>query len=255
MAEASLARSRPSWGTTDRRDAWWAGPLTTFAVLTAFVVYATVRALMNADFHHLPTDLLSPFYSPNVGEWTPLPNWLSPAIVILWAPAGFRLTCYYYRKAYYRAFTQHPPACGVAEGHRGEYCGETRFPLILQNLHRYLLYVALAVLVFLWHDVWRALWPDGELGVTLGTVVLATNSALLTCYTLGCHSFRHLIGGKLDRFSGSGLVQIRHKGWKGVTRLNERHMLFAWTSLFAVMIADFYVWMVAAGHLTNWRLL
>jgi hypothetical protein len=33
----------------------------------------------------------------------------------------------------------------VAEGKRGDYRGETALPLILQNLHRYLLYFALLV--------------------------------------------------------------------------------------------------------------
>ena len=253
MGEVVITRTRPAWGTTDRRDAWWLGPLVTLVVLSAFVVYATARALVNDDYQ--VGELLSPFYSPNLAEWTPLPSWLSPALVILWAPAGFRLTCYYYRKAYYRAFTQHPPACAVAEGKRGEYCGESRFPLILQNLHRYLLYFALLFLVFLWHDVWKALWPGGRFGITAGTLVLLANTSLLTFYTLSCHSFRHLVGGKLDCFSCGGLVRIRHRGWRGVTRLNEHHMFFAWTSLVAVMTADFYVWMVASGRISNWSLI
>src|SRR5688572_25210401 len=123
--EMAEARALRAWGSTDRRDAWWVGPLITFVVLSLFVVYATLRAIMNKHFHvdigdH---DLISPFYSPNLDEWGLLPSWLSPALAILWAPAGFRLTCYYYRKAYYRAFTQHPPACAVSEGKRGDYHG------------------------------------------------------------------------------------------------------------------------------------
>ena len=38
-------------------------------------------------------------------------------------------------------------------------------------------------------------------GIGVGTLVLAVNSALLSGYTLGCHSLRHLVGGGLDRFS------------------------------------------------------
>ena len=53
----------------------------------------------------------------------------------------FRLTCYYYRKAYYRSFWLSPPACAVPDGHK-KYTGETRFPLIFQNLHRYFFYAA-----------------------------------------------------------------------------------------------------------------
>jgi len=252
MADRANIVTLPTLPATDRKDAWWAGPVVTFVVLSGFVVYATLRALMNE--HYQLGELLSPLYSPNIAEWTPLPGWLSPALLILWAPAGFRLTCYYYRKAYYRSFVGHPRACGVSERpHRG-YRGETAFPLILQNLHRYLLYFALLVLVFLWHDVWKALWPEGRFGITLGTLVLALNAGLLTLYTFSCHSLRHLVGGKIDCFSCSAMNRTRHTAWKGLTKLNEQHMFWAWTSLFAVMAADAYVWMVASGTIPNLRI-
>ena len=38
---------------------------------------------------------------------------LSPALLILIFPLGFRLTCYYYRRSYYRAFWWSPPSCAV----------------------------------------------------------------------------------------------------------------------------------------------
>ena len=87
------------------------------------------------------------------------PNWdlfgswwgISPAIIILIFPLGFRLTCYYYRKAYYRGFWASPPACAVAEPHK-KYSGETRFPLILQNIHRYFFYAAILVAGILTYD-------------------------------------------------------------------------------------------------------
>jgi hypothetical protein len=63
-------------------------------------------------------------------------------------PAGFRLTCYYYRRAYYRSWWLSPPACAVA-GPRRRYTGETRFPLLGQNVHRYFFYVALVFNVIL----------------------------------------------------------------------------------------------------------
>ena len=255
MADSSdvvAVRAQPRWGATDRRDLWWVDPLLTALTLGAFVVYATFRALMNRDYE--AGELLSPFYSPNVAEWTPLPQWLSPAALILWAPGGFRLTCYYYRKAYYRSFTLHPPGCAVAEGSRGEYRGETSFPLFFQNLHRYLLYFALLILLFLWWDVWKALWPGGEFGVTVGTIVLGVNSALLTLYTFSCHSLRHLVGGQLDCFSANAVCRARYRAWGRVSILNQNHMLWAWTSLFGVMLADFYVWNVARGVIPNWRL-
>jgi hypothetical protein len=252
VADSVDVAAQPRWGVTDRRDLWWVDPLLTLLVLSFFVIYATARAIANRYYE--AGELLSPFFSPNLGRWTPLPQWLSPAMLILWAPGGFRLTCYYYRKAYYRSFTLHPPGCAIAEGKRGDYRGETAFPLILQNLHRYLLYFALLILVFLWYDVWKALWPGGHFGITAGTLVLALNSALLTGYTFSCHSLRHLVGGQVDCFSANAVCRVRHRAWGKLSALNEHHMLWAWTSLFGVMSADFYVWMVASGRIPNLRL-
>jgi hypothetical protein len=91
------------------------------SVLLAFIVYSTFRAFQNAYYFAEP--YISPFYSPCLttqceGDTFPKlftgPSWISPAIYILVVPLGFRLTCYYYRKAYYRSFWQSPPACAVA---------------------------------------------------------------------------------------------------------------------------------------------
>ena len=86
-------------------------------------------------------------------------DWLlfSPALLILWAPGGLRLTCYYYRGAYYKAFWADPPACAVGEP-RKTYLGERSFPLIMQNVHRYFLYLAILFVIVLAIDVWKALW-------------------------------------------------------------------------------------------------
>jgi hypothetical protein len=183
-----------------------------------------------------------------------LPAWLSPALLILWAPGGFRLTCYYYRKAYYRAFFLDPPACAVGEP-RNEYKGETRL-LLFQNLHRYFLYFALIFLVILAIDVIHAcLWPTADggwtFGVSLGTLVLAANVTLLSLYTFSCHSLRHLVGGNVDCFSCVVMGQARYRFWKGASFLNKNHMLWAWLSLFMVGFADFYVWMVASGKISD----
>jgi hypothetical protein len=248
-------------GTTQRTDAWWAGPLATALGLGGFVVYATFRALFNADYQlGLGTDvladhayLLSPFYSPLIRvSW--LPIWLSPAVLILWMPGGFRVTCYYYRKAYYRAFFLDPPACAVGEARGHGYRGETRL-LLFQNLHRYFLYLALAFLVILSIDVVHAVrWPDG-FGVSVGTLVLLANVVLLGGYTFSCHSLRHLVGGSVDCFSCVALGQARYRLWQGASALNRHHMLWAWTSLFMVAFADFYVWMVASGRWIDPRIL
>lgn len=240
-----------------RQDAWWVEPLQIAVVLTAFGAYSLWAALQNANYYAEP--YLSPFYSPClavncahvtipiVGSW-----WnLSPAFLILWAPLGFRATCYYYRKAYYRSFFWAPPACAVPDARRG-YAGESRFPLILQNLHRYFFWLALVVLAFLWWDTILAFrFPDG-FGVGVGTLVLLGNVALLSLYTFSCHSCRHLAGGGLDVFSRA---PFRYRLWRFFSRLNARHGTYAWFSLIGVAVADLYVRLVASGTITDLRLI
>jgi len=173
--------------------------------------------------------------------------------LILGGPLSFRATCYYYRKAYYRAFFADPPACSVGEPSRS-YSGETKFPFILQNLHRYALYLAIIFLAFLWKDAYDAFWWDGKFGMGVGTLVLLVNIILLTTYTLSCHSLRHLAGGKLDCFSCATFGKPRHGAWSFLTKLNERHMLFAWMSLISVGFADFYIRMVSSGAIHDVRI-
>src|SRR5438477_8503570 len=212
MAYANASLTRRGFGQTMRPDAWWVQPLLTFLGLSAFIVYATWAAFQGAHYRWGP--YLSPFYSPELfgdaahswfgakpGWW---PGWLpfSPALLILWAPGGFRVTCYYYRGAYYKAFWADPPSCTVGEA-RKTYLGERSFPLILQNVHRYFLYLALVFLVILARDVWDAFWFDGRFGIGVGTLVLLTNFVLLSSYTTGCHSLRHLVGGFRDRLTGA----------------------------------------------------
>ena len=257
------------FGATLRRDAWWVAPLASFVVLSAFVVYSTWAAFQGEHYAFGP--YLSPFYSPEIfgtsehawfGPKPPAwPGWLpfSPAFLILWAPAGFRLTCYYYRKAYYRSFGLHPAACGVGESHRGKYRGETGL-FVFQNLHRYFLYFALLILVFLWQDVWKALWFDAPgggktFGVGVGTLVLAANTTFLTFYTFSCHSLRHLVGGNVDCYSCVRFGEVRRRAFLGLSRLNEHHMLWAWMSLFAVGFADAYVRLCSMGVFRDARLL
>lgn len=267
MASDAATIQQYGLGATQRRDAWWAGPTATGLGLGAFVVYATFRIFQNAyyEFGHgvegtLDPNhayLLAPMYSPllPVRELLPwLPAWVSPAMFILWMPGGFRFTCYYYRKAYYRAYFLDPPACAVGEP-RNEYAGETRL-LKFQNIHRYFLYLAIIFIVILGVDaVHSMIWPteDGghTFGVSLATILLSVNVVLLSGYTLGCHSFRHLVGGNVDCFTCVRGGDSRYKVWRGVTRLNEHHMLWAWTSLIGVAFADFYVWMVASGAIRD----
>ncbi|MGC2526585.1 MAG: hypothetical protein WA639_02475 [Candidatus Acidiferrum sp.] len=239
-------------GATLRRDAWWVELVPVIILLGGFGIYATLRAFEGAYYAWGP--YLSPFYSPLIDanhHWWP---W-SPALLILGGPLGFRATCYYYRKAYYRAFFLDPPSCAVGEPSKRKYKGETAFPFILQNVHRYFFYLAIVFLAFLWYDAIVAYDWNGHFGIGVGTLIMSVNIIMLTLYTFSCHSLRHLAGGKLDCFSCATFGLPRHSAWSAVTFLNERHMLLAWTSLITVGFTDFYIRMVAAGVFHDLRLL
>ena len=251
MADSSAVKGLARFGSTQRRDAWWVENLPFIIVLSAFGIYTTWRAFEGKFYWADP--YLSPFYSPLIDpqhHWWPF----SPAILILGGPLGFRLTCYYYRKAYYRAFFLDPPACAVAEGSR-KYSGETSFPFILQNVHRYFFYIAVIFVVFLWYDAIVAFNFGGKFGIGVGSLVMLVNIVLLTTYTFSCHSLRHLVGGKLDCFSCATLGTPRRSAWRGVTKLNEHHMFWAWVSMISVGLTDLYIRLVASGMLKDIRLL
>ena len=270
---------KKGFGATDRIDAWWKGPTAMAAYLGIMIIYATWRGFMEADFWifadyglsggqggHAGTmaiesegsHVLSPLFSPLIlpGEGTlggPIPEWLwwmSPAMFILIFPAGFRGTCYYYRKAYYRAFFQQPTACAVSKPWNA-YKGETGI-LVAQNLHRYFMYAALAYLPILSWDVYLSTqFTGGELGVSVGTLILALNVVLLGGYTLGCHAFRHIVGGGTNDWTSSPLARLKYKLWKFSTILNEHHKDWALYSLFWVMFADFYIYACTMGWWTD----
>ena len=267
MAEINLAGPVHQFGHTSRKDAWWVTPLFTFLGLSAFVIYVTWAAFQGEHYAYGP--YLSPLYSPEIYGDSPhswfggkpawFPYWLpwSPALLVLWAPGLFRLTCYYYRGAYYKAFWADPPSCTVSEP-RKKFLGENSLPLIIQNVHRYFMYISLIFLVFLIGDVWRALWftdpTSGQksFGIGVGTLVLAINVVLLGGYALGCHSLRHAVGGIMDRLSGK---PVRYTMYRCVSCLNRRHMLWAWMSLFWVGFADIYVRLCSTGVWSDWRII
>jgi hypothetical protein len=252
MAGTSAANDASRFGATQRRDPWWIELLPIIIVMSAFGIYATLRAFEGKFYEWGP--YLSPFYSPLIDphhHWWPF----SPAILILGGPLGFRTTCYYYRKAYYRAFFLDPPACAVSEGGKRVYRGETAFPLLLQNLHRYFLYISLVFLGFLWYDAVRAFFFPEGFGIGVGSAIMLANIVLLTAYVFSCHSLRHLAGGNLDCFSCAAFGPPRYAAWRWVTALNERHMLWAWLSLFSVGLTDFYIRSVSSGLLKDFRLL
>ena len=148
---------------------------------------------------------LSPLFSPLIGPgW--LPGWFSArALLILWIPLGFRATCYYYRKAYYRFYFADPPGCAVGEPtvHK-RYAMETTFPFILQNLHRFFLYLAFIPLFFLWVDAVAVAVPRGP-GPARARAAWSSSStsSCSPAISLSCNSLRHLVGGRLDCFSCS----------------------------------------------------
>jgi len=263
MAQAVVQLTRRRFGETMRRDAWWITPLVVFIVLGGFLVYATWAAFQNAHYAYGP--YLSPFYSPLLFGDSPQawfgrgPAWLaaiSPALLILPLPGGFRVTCYYYRGAYYKAFWADPVSCAVGEPRKG-YRGERYLPLVLQNVHRYFLYFALAFLVILATDAWRAFrFADASgvrhFGVGIGSLVLTLNVLLLSGYTLGCHSLRHLVGGYLDRLTGR---PVRRTAYDCVSCLNRGHMNWAWASLVWVAFTDIYVRLCSMGVWHDWRIL
>ena len=236
---------------TLRQDAWWVEVLPFAIVFTGFAVYATWRCLSGNFYWADP--YLSPFYSPLIDPQHHWWRW-SPAILIMGGPLGFRLTCYYYRKAYYRSYFFDPPACAVGE-YKKHYSGERKFPFILLNVHRYFFYVAVFFIACLWYDAIIAFkFPDGiHMGV--GTLIMLVNVILLTIYTFSCHSLRHLIGGRLDCFSCAATGGPSYAGWKGVTKLNEHHMFWAWVSMISVGLTDFYIYLVASGMVKDIRLL
>jgi hypothetical protein len=236
---------------TLRTDRWWLAPLLTFLGLSSFLVYG-VWAIFDASYYYAPSEYIAPFSSPCLatscpegarflglapfGDWYTLP----PGLLILGLPGGFRLTCYYYRKSYYRSFWLSPPACAVQEPH-GKYSGETRLPLILQNVHRYFFYAAIVIGIILAYDAVLALihTPTG-----VGTWILILNAVLINLYTLSCHSCRHITAGRLNHFSRH---PVRYKAWTFVSKLNAKHQPLAWASMFSVMGADLYVRLVAKG--------
>tara|TARA_B100001250_G_C19817566_1_gene799619 strand:+ start:2144 stop:2947 length:804 start_codon:yes stop_codon:yes gene_type:complete len=267
MASTNVLLKPSGFGSTSRTDAWWLQPLLVFLGFSTFIVYSTWAAFQGD--HYSLGNYLSPFYSPELfgssphaifgpkpGWW---PSWMpfSPAFLILWAPGGFRFTCYYYRGAYYKAFWADPTNCAVTEP-RDQYRGENTLPLIMQNIHRYFLYVAIIFIFLLAHDAYKAMWffdPGSGVeafGIGVGSIVLAINVVFLGSYTLSCHSLRHIVGGYMDVLSKSPTKQ---QAYRCVTCLNRKHMNFAWISLFWVGFTDLYVRMCSMGIWTDWRIL
>jgi hypothetical protein len=247
---------------TLRKDPWWRSPAITAVLLTIWVTYATVHVFIGHYYYVAKYHYLTPFYSPCVsGECVPgsaslgtwighLPPIIPYAFVSLPFVLGFRLSCYYYRRAYYRAFWRAPAACAVREPH-AKYTGESRFPLIMQNLHRYFFYMVIVISILNTYDVIDAFHgKNGGIGFGLGTLIMLVNVVLLWGYSLSCHSCRHITGGRLKHFSQH---PVRYWIWNRISWLNARHMQLAWTTLGTLMLTDLYIWLVAAHVFSDFR--
>jgi hypothetical protein len=249
---------------TLRTDRWRRPPLTVAAILGFFAVYSLIRIFMNKwyfveDYHYL-----TPVYSPCISQSCPaeaadfgrplpeLPFGVPLAIFVFPILAGFRTTCYYYRKAGYRSLWFSPNACAVPEPH-ATYTGESRFPLVLMNSHRYFFFLASLLLLVNVYDAAKAFHgEDGGFGIGLGTLIMVTNVVLLSLYSLSCHACRHVVGGRLKHFSRH---PVRYRLWTFVSRLNPRHGTFAMASLFTVILTDFYIMALSAGWFSDLRII
>ena len=248
---------------TLRTDLWWRPPLIQATVLTVLLGYVVVRLFLRRDYWVPEYNYLTPLYSPCIStSCTPgsthfgtifgdLPVWIPLPIIVFPILLGFRGTCYYYRKAVYRSILQSPTACAVREPAR-RYSGESRFPFNLMNYHRYFFYAATLLLLINTYDAALAFFPPGRgFGFGLGSLILVANVVLLWGYTLSCHACRHVLGGRLKHFSRN---PVRYALWTRLSGLNARHMQFAWASLVSVTLTDVYIMAVAAGWISDLRI-
>jgi hypothetical protein len=265
-------RSGAGVASTRRVDLWWLTPAVTALGLVLFFGYLTYRAFNPSYVYYEP--YISPTVAPpvltapdvypgsvpaDVAWLGTFPDWWppfippSPAFFVPAFAIAFRFTCYYYRGAYYKAFVLRPPACAVGGVKGHDYCGEKSL-LIVQNLHRYTMYAAVILLMFLWEEAIAAFFRGGQFGIGIGTIVMVINAALLSGYTFGCHSWRHLIGGRHDCFTcddGGRKATMSYSLWRPSTWFNERHQLFAWCSLVWVAFTDAYIYLVSSGSIRD----
>ena len=256
MSSIDVPLHNGGFGRTARKDNWWIEPLLVFLGFSAFIVYSTWAALQGAHYTFGP--YLSPFYSPllmtdQARHGGRRSFRFRAAMLILWAPADSASPA-----TTIAALTTkpsgptRPPAPSAS---RARPIGaNASFPLILQNIHRYFLYLALIFIVILAYDAYQALWFDGRrqhFGIGVGSLVLILNPILLGCYTFGCHSLRHLVGGRLDEMSKT---PVRKSCYDCVSCLNRSHMMWAWISLFWVGFTDVYIRLCSMGIWHDWRI-
>tara|TARA_B100000579_G_scaffold368404_1_gene329282 strand:- start:407 stop:1249 length:843 start_codon:yes stop_codon:yes gene_type:complete len=247
---------KPGIFATFRTDRWWIQPLIMAIILTGFGIYTIFVLLLEHGspllFDGEYKDKLI-YYEDNGAHYispisSPGPNavpevikefWMWPAtLLFIWAPLGFRATCYYGRRVYYRAMFANPIAVAVDKPIKS-YSGENSFPFILQNAHRYFLYLAiLLAILHIYHAIDSFIFA-GQFGIGLGSLLLTIDALFLSLYVSSCHSLRNLVGGNIDCISCANYAKKKGTSWVGY--LNQFHGTFFWISLISIMVADFYI--------------
>ncbi len=250
-------------GRTNRIDNWWAQPMTMGIALTLALAWTAWRAIFFAE--HISYDVngahvISPMFSPNVLEWEMFsswnhPSWVNAAVLILWIPFSFRGTCYYMRRVYYRTFFATPVGCWVDEPEINKkigYKGEKRL-FIINNLHRYFLYMVIPILIIKWWDITHTMSFHDGYGISGGTVILTLEAVCLTFYVTSCHALRHLAGGILDRWV-DGISKIRGKIFEKISILNLDQGFWFWVSLDFVFIGDAWTIGISMGYINEFSI-
>lgn len=174
----------------------------------------------------------------------------SPTVLILPLVGIFRLTCYAYRKDYYRHAFNHPMNCLDGCGKAGDqryYSGETGF-FSLNNFHRYFFYIGLPLLPFFFYDFYYSMfYLPGFFVFRLGSIIIVANAVLLTMWTISCHALRHLVGGYADCYNCTKFGRIKKKVFDAQSALNVFHEEFAFISLLFVVAVDLYIRALMGG--------
>jgi hypothetical protein len=248
---------KKGFGATDRVDKWWIEPFWMATALALAMVYTALRVLVwDGGIHYDDHRVTSPIFSPDILHMLHIsnhPGWMNSAMLILWIPFGFRGTCYYMRRVYHRTFFQNPTGCMVAKpelnysiGYKGE-----RGLFVINNIHRYMLYLAIIILSIKFYDV--VLTTDfggGTRGISIGTLILGIESFLLFMYVSSCHSFRHIFGGGMDRWRG-GISGVFGSIYRSVSKVNVHHSFWFWTSLAMVFLGDLFVIAVSENIISD----
>src|SRR4030095_3721331 len=112
MTNAESAIPQRTFGQTARTDFWWLHPTLVFLGLSTFIIYSTWAAFQGTNYFF--GNYISRFYSPEIfgvspHSWFgPKPGWwpvwlvFSPALLVLWAPGGFRMTWFLFSAAGYK---------------------------------------------------------------------------------------------------------------------------------------------------------